>query len=124
MDIPFAGVLIISASVDFENTTTPDAFFCGINTGGSLSQANGDSWRVVDLTVNTSDTCSTQTAYAVTAGTRTARVIVTDALAGTRAYSGNISAMLYAGDGVFGLLGETDHNLDAPRELSDVPKGG
>lgn len=90
----------------------------------SLSQANGDSWRAVDLITNTADTCSTQTAYPVDAGNETARVILTQALPSTEAYSGNVSAMLYAGDGVFGLLGDDDRNVDPSRELADTPKGG
>jgi hypothetical protein len=28
------------------------------------------------------------------------------------------------GDRVFGLLGEDERNIDAPREISDLPKGG
>jgi len=124
MDIPVAGVLIVTASLDLFNESTPDAFFCGINSGGSTSQANGDSWRVVDLTTSAGDTCATQTAYYVSPGSETARVVLTGALSNTEAYAGSISAMLYAGNGVFGLLGEDERNIDAPREISDVPKGG
>lgn len=124
MDVPVAGVLIVTASVDIANPSTSDAFFCGINTGGSTAQANGDSWRVIDLTTSAADTCSTQTAYYVAPGSETARVVLTQALASTEAYAGSISAMLYSGSGVFGLLGEDERNIDAPREVSDTPKGG
>lgn len=120
LSIPAAGVLVVTASLDMFNAEDIDAFNCGINTGGDVTLAQGDSWRVVDLTANFADTCSTQTAFAASPGDQVVRVVIADAEATTEAYSGVIQAVLYTGDGVFGLL-EADEQIPS-RQLSDAPK--
>jgi hypothetical protein len=120
LNIPVSGVLVVTASVDMANEVVSDAFACGINTGGSTDLAQGDSWRVVDLTANFYDTCSTQTALLVGPGVQTARVVITQAEATTQAYGGVIQAVLYTGDGVFGLL-DAEEQVRS-REISDTPR--
>lgn len=123
LKVPTSGVLVVEGSVDMRNTTAADAFFCGINSGGSPGAARGDSWRVVDLTASTADTCATSTAGLVTPGNYVARIVVTQALGTTQAHSGMISATLYTANGVFGLLGDFDEQTE-PGQVSDEPKGG
>lgn len=121
LNISVSGVLVVSASVDMINETDSDVFSCGINTGGATNVAQSDSWRFVDLTANFADTCSTQTAFIASPGSQLVRVVVVDAEPSSQAYGGVIQAVLYSGDGVFGLL---DANDQVPRRsISDIPKG-
>jgi S-layer homology domain len=120
LQIPLSGVLIISASADTSNLSQSDVFSCGINTGGSPGLAQGDSWRQVDLSTNTFDTCVTQTAVLVSPGSMVARLVVTGALATTEIGAGNISAVLYLDIGSFGLLGDINDQVE-PRETADLP---
>ena len=121
--VPASGVLVVEGSVDMRNTGVSDAFFCGINAGGSPSVAQTDSWRLVDLTTSLGDTCATKTVGFVTPGNYVARIVVSDALGSTEAHAGVLSATLYTDDGVFGLLGEYDQQTESG-SISDTPKGG
>jgi len=123
LHIPEFGFLVIEASVDMENLEVSDVFGCGINTGGSPGAAQADSWRVVDLTFNASDTCSTMTGLLVSPGSQLARVVVSGAQASTSAYGGNITAVLYTADDNVGLLQDTSKDQVELRPLSDSPKG-
>jgi hypothetical protein len=71
-----AGVLVVTVTVDMANTAEPDVFSCGINTGGATDEAQRDSWRFVDLSTNSADTWSTQTALAATPGNQVVRVVI------------------------------------------------
>jgi hypothetical protein len=123
LQIPEFGLLVVEASVDMENTVSEDAFGCGINAGGATNVAQADSWRVVDLTTTVADTCSTQTAFLVSPGSQPVRVVITQALASTNAYGGNISAVLYTADDAIGLHEESSGTQVEMRPLSDSPKG-
>lgn len=123
LQIPEFGFLVVEASVDMENLVTADAFGCGINTGGSPGVAQADSWRVVDLTANASDTCSTMTGLLVSPGSQLVRVVLSGAEASTSAYGGNINAVLYTADDNVGLLLTTSEDQVELRPLSDSPKG-
>lgn len=120
LNIPVSGVLVVTATVDMANETESDAFGCGINTGGSTDLALGNSWRFVDLTANAYDTCSTQSAIAASPGSQLVRVVMSQAQPSSQAYGGVIQAVLYTGDGVFGLL-NADSQVPA-RTVSDTPK--
>lgn len=120
LNIPISGVLIVNASAETQNTDDPDGFFCGINTGGSASLAQADSWRAIDLTTDTRDTCATQTALAVSQGSATARLVISSAEPTTEVYGGNITAVLYPDVGSFGLLGQPEEQV-AARSISDSP---
>lgn len=122
LNIPEAGVLLVEGSVDMSNEIEPDAFACGINAGYAVDLAEGDSWRAVDLTANFYDTCSTLTAFNVSPGSQVVRVVVVGALPTTQAYGGVIQAVLYTGDGVYGLL-DASPQATNPRALSDTRKG-
>ena len=123
LQIPEFGFLVVEASVDMENIPDPDVFGCGINTGGATNLAQADSWRAVDLFANASDTCSTQTALLVSPGSQPVRVVITQALASTNAFGGNISAVLYTADDTVGLLEKGSGEQVEMRPLSDSPKG-
>jgi hypothetical protein len=123
LKIPEFGFLVVEASVDMENITEGDIFGCGINTGGATNSAQADSWRVVDLTTDFADTCSTQTALLVSPGSQPVRVVITQALASTTAFGGNISAVLYTADDAIGLLEESSGDQVEMRPLSDSQKG-
>ena len=121
--VPASGVLVVEGSVDMRNPTEPDAFFCGVNAGGSPSMAQTDSWRLVDLTSAVGDTCSTKTVGLITPGNYVARIVLSGALGSTEAHAGVISATLYTDTGVFGLLGNYDEQSESGT-ISDTPKGG
>lgn len=121
LDIPVSGALLLSASAEIANLSESDALYCGVNTGGSVSQAQADSWRVVDLTTDGYETCATQTALPVSAGPIVARLVIFEALGTTEVHGGNISATLYPDAGFFGLLGAVDDQVEATT-LSDEPK--
>lgn len=120
LNIPISGVLIVNASAETENTDDPDAFACGINTGGSASLAQADSWRTIDLRDEVIDTCATQTALQVSPGSATARLVIVSAVSTTKVFGGNISAVLYPDVGSFGLLGGPEDQVTA-RSISDSP---
>jgi hypothetical protein len=123
LQVPEFGFLVVEASVDMENLAESDIFGCGINTGGATNLALADSWRTVDLLVDTNDTCSTQTAFLVSPGSQPVRVVISQALASTSAFGGNISAVLYTADDTIGLLEESSGEQVELRPLSDSPKG-
>jgi hypothetical protein len=123
LQIPEFGFIVIEASVDMWNDATSDAFGCGINAGDAPDLAQSDSWRVVDLTANFGDTCSTATGFLISPGSQKVRVVVAEADASTEAYGGNITAVLYTADDTVGLLDATADDPVAMRPLSDSPKG-
>lgn len=122
LTIPVSGVLVLHASADVQNLIESDALACGINTGGSVNLALSDSWRGVDLTSDSFETCATQSAAEVSAGSMVARLVIVQALDSSEVLSGNISAILYPDGGSFGLLASVDEQVEA-RTLSDEPKG-
>jgi hypothetical protein len=121
--IPEFGLLVVEATVDMENLPDGDIFGCGINTGGATNVAQADSWRAVDLTANFADTCSTMTSLLVSPGSHPVRVVISQALASTEAFGGNITAVLYTADDTIGLLEEGSGEQVEMRPLSDSPKG-
>lgn len=124
LEIPQAGALVVSASLDLENTMEADVFSCGLNTGGAVDTAQTDSWRVVDLSSDSYGTCSTDTALSVSPGTQIVRLVLSGAESTTLAYGGRLTAVLYTQDGSFGLLGEPSGDSSRARSVSDSPKAG
>lgn len=120
--IPEFGFLVVDASVDMENLTDADVFGCGINTGGATNLAQSDSWRIVDLSANFADTCSSATSFLVSPGSQPVRVVITQAEGSTNAFGGNITAVLYTADDAVGLLEESSGDQVEVRPLSDSPK--
>lgn len=117
LNIPESGFLVVHASADMEATTS-DAFACGINAGSSPSLAVSDSWRFIDLRVDSFDTCSTDTAFTVSPGTQLVRLVISGANGSTAAYGGSITAVLYTDSGAFGLL-DAQLREEEARPLSD-----
>jgi hypothetical protein len=121
LDIPVSGVLLLSASADAINSVDIDLFACGINTGGSPSLAQDDSWRHVDLSASIAGTCATQTAVQVTPGAMAARLVMSDSVGTTEILGGNLTAVLYPDTEFFGLLDSPSQQVPAS-PLADVRK--
>jgi hypothetical protein len=108
------GVLSVSASLGLLQEAPDEFLACGINTGGDVSLALPDSWRVVDLSNDWYDTCSTETNIFVSPGTQSVRLVITGAQSSTRHLGGSITAIFYPDDSSFGLLNTADDQAPAP----------
>jgi S-layer homology domain len=121
LQIPQAGALFVTASLQVSNETEADALACGINFGGAPSTAQGDSIRAMELLDNVFETCSTTTAVGVTPGTQLVRVVTGGALASTEALQGSLSAVLYTDESAFALASADEGAVEFP-DLENNPK--
>lgn len=118
LDIPTAGVLVLEATAEVQNLVDVDVAACGINTGGSPSVAQVDSWRTIDLTSSLVGVCATSTMIPVSAGSQIARLVLVEGEPSLRTYGATLQATYYSDYAAFGLLdGGTDQ--DGPRQLPE-----
>jgi hypothetical protein len=103
LNIEEPGVVVLQASSWMQNFADFDTAACGISSG-STSSALGDSWRPIDLNSDTLETCATQTAFPVAAGSQLVRLIVAEALSTTQTLAASIAAVFYPLDTTAGLL--------------------
>ena len=120
LQIPTAGVLLVTGSIRMTNEVEQDVASCGINFGTPTNTAESDSIRSMDLSFSLFETCSTATAVGVAPGTQLVRVVTAGALPSTQALEGNLTAVLYTVGNAFALASPLDA-VEFP-EISDEPK--
>lgn len=118
LDIPQRGILVLEADAEVENLVESDVFACGINTGGSPTLAQADSWRAIDLTVSSIGVCATSTMIHVSPGAQVVRLVLVEGEANLRTYGATLRATFYSDFAAFGLLSDDQGQVE-PRDLPD-----
>lgn len=117
LDIPASGVLVLEANAEVSNLTDFDVAACGINTGGSPTFAQANSWRTIDLTASLVATCTTSTMISVSAGSQLARLVLVEGEPTIRTSGATLHATYYSDFAAFGLL----EGANEQEEVQNLP---